>query len=545
MDRTLLVGGQVIDGTGGEPARADVLVEGDRIVQVAPDLPHKNADRVIDATDRVVTPGFVDLHSHYDAQVFWDTTLSSSCHHGVTSVINGNCGFSLAPYNTEHRSLIVGMLRDLEDMYPDTLEAATPKAIPSFAGYMADVEKCGPMLNFGSFIGHSTVRIAVMGPAAYEREATAEEIAAMVALVDDAMKAGAMGFATKTMKGSRHAPSQFASSDETLSLLKALKKHGRGVAMFNPGGAFDLERLYAAQSEIGRPFTWIALMALPDGSHNQRMELHQHWRERGADVRPQVSCRPLTAEMRMSMPSALRATCITELNAMSDAQKLATYADPAFRALARADVKGASGGPVDWRDVVILESPSEPALQGRDVLSVAQSRGQHPLDLLFDLAIADKLVTKVVVTYGNGDVPEVIKLLNVEGAVLGLSDAGAHPAQTCDAVLPTDLLGNWVRGRNAMSFETAIHKLTQEPAELMGMKGRGVVKPGYYADLVVMDPRTVGPDPLRTVKDLPMDRERLLADQPSGIHHILVNGVPTRQDEKTRKVASGRLLQPA
>ncbi len=544
MTRTLIVGGEVLDGTGREAIAADVLVDGDRIVQVGPDIPTREADLVLDATGRTVAPGFIDIHSHYDAQIFWDPALSSSCHHGVTSVINGNCGFSLAPYTNANRPLVIRMLRDLEDMYTDALEAAVPAEIPSFGRYLADVERCGPMLNFGSFVGHSTVRIAVMGEAAYERTASPEEVAAMAALVDEALKAGAMGLATKSMKGLRPAPSQFGAADETMALLKVLGAHGRGVAMFSAGGDFDLEQVYATQAEIARPFTWIALLGMRDGSHNARVEMHRKWRERGADVHPQVSCRPLVAECRMSLPAPLRALMLTALNGRPDAERLAAYASPEWRARARVDVVTASG-PVEWDQVVLLESLSQPAMAGRTLLSLGQERNLHPLDVLLDLAVADRLMTKIIVISGNGDPVEVTKLLNVEGAVLGLSDAGAHPTQTCDSVLSTDLLGNWVRERGALSLETAVHKLTQEPALMMGMKDRGVVAPGYFADLVVFDPKTVGPGEFRTVADLPAGRERLLADHPTGMHHVLVNGVPIRQDEQTRRVSSGRLLQPS
>lgn len=543
MGKILIAGGLVIDGSGGEPIAADVLVDGDRIAAVGPNLPRGDAEKVMDADGRVVAPGFVDIHSHYDAQIFWDPTLSSSCHHGVTSVINGNCGFSLAPYAEEHRPIVLRMLRDLEDMYTDTLEAAVPRAVETFEQYLTAVQAARPMLNFGCYIGHSTMRIATMGEAAYERTASDEELAAMKGLVDRAMAAGAMGFATKTIEGSRPSPSQFASGDETLALLKAFGAHGRGTAMFNAGGAFNLDRVYESQQEIGRPFTWIAMLAMRDGLHNEKLEQHRYWRDRGADVRPQVSCRPLSTQCRMSMPSVLRAPIMTDLNAKSHAERLAAYASPEWRAQAR-DVVGTLTGVIDWQDMIVLESRSAPDTAGRDLASLSRERGAHPFDVLMDLAVADDLDTLIMIAHGNSDPAEVKKLLNAEGAVLGLSDAGAHPIQTCDAVLPTDFLGNWVRGRDVMSLEAGVHKLTQEPALMLGLAQRGVVTPGYFADLVVFDPKTVGPGLLRTVADLPMGRERLLADQPTGMHHILINGVPTREAEVTRYAPAGRILRP-
>jgi N-acyl-D-aspartate/D-glutamate deacylase len=547
MTRTAIAGGLVVDGGGGEPFPADVLIERDRIVQVGPDLT-RQADKVIDAEGRVVAPGFIDIHSHYDAQIFWDPTLSASCHHGVTSVINGNCGFSLAPFAPKDRPLVLKMLHDLEDMYVDVLEAAVPATGHSFQSYLGEVEQRRPMLNFGSFIGHSTVRIAVMGPAAYERAATGEEIAAMAALVDGAMAAGAMGIATKTSASIRPAPSQFGATDETLALLRAFGAHGRGVAMFSPGiqpgGAFDVERVYAHQAEIGRPFTWIALLAMPDGSHRERMDLHRRWFERGADVHPQVSCLPLTTQCRMSMPSVVRAPAFSELSGKPDAERLAAYASPEWRDRTRNDVRTVVGLPMAWERVEIVESPSAPDAVGQSLSALAARLGTSPFDVLMDLAVADNLVTRIVLTNANGGPGDVAELLNLEGAVLGLSDAGGHPQQICDAVMPTVLLGEWVRERQALSLEKAVHKLSQEPARLMGLPDRGMVAPGCYADLVVFDPKTVGSGPLRTVYDLPGGNERLLADQPTGVCHILVNGVPTRLDERPQRAESGRLLRP-
>jgi N-acyl-D-amino-acid deacylase len=544
MTTTLIAGGHVIDGTGSEPIRADVLVEGERIVRIGPDLATRDADQIVDASGRVVAPGFIDIHSHYDAQIFWDHELSSSCHHGVTSVINGNCGFALAPYSRETRGLVIEMLRDQEDMHPDVLEAALPPELDTFEGYLAEVEKRGPMLNFGGFVGHSTIRISVMGPDAFERAATDEEIASMARLANAGLKAGAMGISTKTLPRAARTASQQATEQEVMALLEVLRDHGRGVAMFNAGGCFDLEKVHATQQQIGRPFTWIALLAMPSGHHNQFLELHHQWRERGADVRPQVSCRPLIARNRMSMPSIMRSPLMAELNPLSEEQRIAAYADVDWRRKMGPELRSNTGEEIDWDHVTLEESPSSPDLQGLTLAAIGRERGVDPLDVLLDLAVADRLATSFIFTYGNDDPGEVTRLLNVEGAVLGLSDAGAHPEQICDAVLPTDLLGNWVRARGAMSLEAAVHKLTQEPALLMGIEGRGLIAEGCFADITVFDPATVGPGELRTVNDMPAGRERLLADHPSGVHHMLVNGTIVRKDEQAIPAHSGKIIRP-
>jgi len=544
MATTLIAGGEIVDGSGRERFRADVLIEGDRIARIGPDLPRGDADKVLDAGGCVVAPGFIDIHSHYDGQIFWEHELSSSCHHGVTSVINGNCGFALAPYSNETRGHVIEMLRDQEDMHPDTLEAALPPEVPSFADYFAAVEQRGPMLNFGCFVGHSTIRIAAMGADAFEREATAEEIAEIARLADAGLKAGAMGIATKTLPRAARTASQQASEEEVMALLEALRTHGRGVAMFNAGGNFDLEKVHGVQQRIGRPFTWIAMLAMPGGHHNRLLELHRHWRERGADIHPQVSCRPLIARNRLSMPSIMRSPLMAELNPLSEEQRIAAYADRGWRARMRPELTSNTGELIDWNHVTLERSPSAPELESRTLASLGRERGTDPLDLLLDLAVADRLATSFIFTYGNDDPGEVTRLLNEEGAVLGLSDAGAHPEQICDAVLPTDLLGNWVRKRGAMPLEKAVRKLTREPAELMGIEGRGEIAEGWLADIAVFDPQTVGPGEPRMVSDLPGGRERLLADTPAGMHHMLVNGTVVRRNERTIPAHSGRILSP-
>lgn len=546
MARTLIAGGDVIDGAGRERFRADVLVEGDRIVRVAANIALSEADIVLEADGRVVTPGFVDLHTHYDAQIFWDPQLSSSCHHGVTSVVVGNCGFSLAPFAAQHRSLVLGMLRDLEDMPAVVLDATMPPELPSFAGYLSAVEEAGTMLNLGSFVGHSTLRIAIMGKASYERAATEAELGAMQALLADALAAGAMGFATKGFPSARSSPSQLATTEETRGLLEVQKAHGKGAVMFNPGGAFDLERLYAAQSEIGRPFTWIALMAMPDGAHDGRLAMHRDYWERGAKVHPQVSCRPLITRCTMRLPAALRAHMLTALNAGTDAERLAAYGDPAWRLRAKQELHGPDLQPVAWQRVTLADSVTRPESVGRNLRDLAAEAGVDPFDFILDLAIADRLETTIVLALGNTDADQVDKLLAEEGAVLGLADGGAHPAQICDSVLPTDFLGNWVRGRNVMSLEAGVRKLTSEMADLLGLKDRGRIAEGAYADLNVFDPATIAPGPIRLVHDLPMGQERLLADATQGLHHTLVNGTATRVNEQALATkGSGRVLRPA
>ncbi|MCU1499914.1 MAG: N-acyl-D-aspartate/D-glutamate deacylase, partial [Acidimicrobiales bacterium] len=528
-NRILIEGGMVADGTGAPLLRADIAIVDDRVVAVEPGLSADPADIILPAAGRVVAPGFVDIHSHYDAQVFWDPTLASSCHHGTTTVVNGNCGFSLAPLAAEHRPIILEMLRDLEDMRLDTLSVGVPEAFPTFAGFLDSVEAAQPLLNFAAFVGHTTVRVAAMGREAFERQATADEVDLMRTHVDAALAAGACGFATKTLPGTRPSASQFAAASETEALLDVLAQRNQGVAMFNPGGVFDHERVYAAQPGNGRPFTWIAMLAMPDGRHHAWADLHASLWGR-ADVHPQVSCRPLVGQCILLLPSVFRAACITELAGVDVDVRMRAYGDGAWRQRLRDELAVERTIQLRWDRLVIAESPSSPHVVGRDVASAGAAAGLDPVDLLFDVAIADGGRTRVTLAYGNDDPDEVARMLLIDGTVLGLSDAGAHPDQLCDAILPTDLLGGWVRDRGALSIERAVRKLSGEPAELFGLAGRGRLAPGALADVVVFDPSTVAPGPVRRLHDFPAGADHLVADGPVGMDHVLVNGVPIRRD---------------
>jgi N-acyl-D-aspartate/D-glutamate deacylase len=288
-------------------------------------------------------------------------------------------------------------------------------------------------------------------------------------------------------------------------------------------------------------------MAMPDGSHHDQLALHRAWYEKGAAVHPQVSCRPLVGACTMALPSVLRAACITELSGAPADERLRAYADPCWRARFASEVAIAAGT-IRWHRVTVLDSPGSPEVVGCDLASIAALRGLEPSDALLDLAIADRLATRIEISYGNDDPDVVAQLLAVPGGVLGLSDAGAHPAQSCDGVMPTDLLGPWVRDRGALPLEAAVHKLTGEPAQLIGLDGRGRVAPGAWADLVVFDPATIGPGPIRLTRDMPAGGERLLADAPTGLEHMMVNATWVRRDgvmlDLGPEARSGRVLAP-
>jgi N-acyl-D-aspartate/D-glutamate deacylase len=526
-------GGTLIDGTGAPGRAADVGVTAGRIVAVGDGI---DGRRQLDASGHVVAPGFIDIHTHYDAQVFWDAALTPSSYHGVTTVIAGNCGFSIAPLRPESVELLAHTLQHVEDMSFDTLSVGVPWGeFETFGQYLDAVEAHGVSLNFGCYVGHTAVRLYVMGEDAYEREATPDEITRMQAVIAESMAAGAAGFATSANPAhngdrGRPVPSRVASMEELRALLQAVGRSGRGVLALLPGGVIPYEDMITFQREVGRPLTWTALLSL-DGStyHEQIIADTDAARAEGGEVWPQVSCRPLVFQMNLEEPFTLNTRA--SFRALMDRpreQRIAAYRDPAWRAKAAEEL--ATGYVFRWHKLSVAESPSRPELAGRPVPALAEELGVTPLDAVLDLSLADDLRTRFWSVAANDD-PEVVAwLIPRDNVLIGLADSGAHVSQLCDACFATDLLGSWVRDRGVMPLERAVHKLTGEPAGVYGLHDRGTVAVGKAADIVVFDPDTVAPGPLRRVRDFPADGERLTADAPVGVAHVLVNGVPIREN---------------
>ncbi|MFN7148992.1 MAG: N-acyl-D-amino-acid deacylase family protein, partial [Microthrixaceae bacterium] len=528
--------GRVVDGTGAPGLRADVAIDGGRIVEIGPDL---HGERELDATGHVVAPGFIDVHTHYDAQVFWDPDLTPSAFHGVTTVVAGNCGFSIAPVRPEGVGILGRTLQHVEDMSLDTLTVGVPwDEFEDFGSYLDAVQRSGVGLNFGCYVGHTALRLYVMGDDAYERAATDDELAQMQGLVAEAMDAGAIGFATSaspTHNGDRGrpVPSRLADLDEVRFLCEPLRERGRGVVALLPGGVFRNEQVFELQRHLGRPITWTALLTVKGLPYHEKVVAeHDAARADGVEVWPQVSCRPLVFQMNMEEPFTLNMR--PSFKALMDVDRdarVAAYRDPSWREAAWEDVSDGGGMlPFNWPALTIAESAGSPELVGRAVVDVAEERGVTPLDVVLDLSLDDDLRTRFNSTLANDDTDAIAWLLPRDGMLIGLADSGAHVSQLCDACFATDLLGNWVRGRDVMSLERAVHKLTGEPASVFGLADRGVLEPGRAADVVVFDPATVAPGPLHRVVDFPADGERLTADAPVGVRHVLVNGVPIRVD---------------
>ncbi|HXK22794.1 MAG TPA: amidohydrolase family protein [Myxococcota bacterium] len=527
-------GGTVFDGSGAPGRAVDVAIENGVIAEIGPKL---RGRRELDASGCAVAPGFIDVHTHYDAQVFWDPALQPSCFHGVTTVVAGNCGFTIAPTRPDHHELIVRTLENVEDMDPATLTEGIAWEFETFPQYLELVRRRGTVLNFTSYIGHSALRLYVMGDAGYEREATAEEIDRMCALVGEALDAGAAGFSTSFSFAHRGVdgkpvPSRFAARDEVDALFTAVGKAGKGVVLATPGEQCSYPDFYEVQARIGRPFTW-PLFAAPGNAHRTQLKIHEERTARGANVWPQVTPRPLTMQFTLADAYSLNVgTVFGELLKVSRPVRMAAYRDPAWRALAATDLDRVPMRP-RWETFEVSESRRFPELQGRRVSDLARERKCSPFDAMCEIAVAEDLETRFRAYIANDDVDAVTDLLTHQNVVLGLSDAGAHVDQLCDAPLYTDLLSKWVRDRSLMPLERAVRKLSGEAADMFGFERRGYLREGYWADVCVFDPTTVDPGPLRRVRDFPAGGERLTADQPTGVRHVLVNGTPIRVDERS------------
>ena len=539
-------GGTVYDGGGTPGIAADVAISGGVIEEIGPGL---DGDRELDASGCAVTPGFIDIHTHYDAQVFWDPALRPTSFHGVTTVIAGNCGFAIAPTRPDFRDVIVHTLENVEDMDPATLTAGVEWDFETFPEYLASIRRRGTLLNYTAYVGHSALRLYVMGDAAYERAATEDEIERMAALVREGIEAGGAGFSTSFSYAHRGVdgkpvPSRFADRDEVDALFLAAGSTGKGVILITPGEQCTYADVYEWQPRVGRPFTY-PLFASPGGKHLEPVRLHEEGLAHGARVWPQVTPRPLTMQFTLADPYNLNTGKVFGELLQGDREaRLAAYRDADWRARAAADLEDSPMKP-RWETFEVSESQAFPELEGRRVNDLARERGCGPLDVMCELSVAEDLTTRFRAYIANDDQDAVAHLLTHESVALGLSDAGAHIDQLCDAPLATDLLGTWVREREVMPLEQAVRKLTGEPADMFGFVGRGYLRPGDAADVCVFDPRTVGTGPTRRVRDFPADAERLTAEEPTGVRHVLVNGTPIRRDEVQLEMERLPGTQPA
>jgi N-acyl-D-amino-acid deacylase len=540
-------GGTIVDGTGSAGRTGDVAIDGERLTQIGGRA--GAGKREIDASGLAVSPGFVDPHTHYDAQVCWDRALTPSCWNGITSVVMGNCGFTLAPCAPDRRERIMRMLERVEGMSLAALEEGITWDWVSFPEYLDAVERMRPALNVGALVGHSALRYFVLDDAATEREATPEEIARMRALVDEAMRAGALGFSTSQAPthfggDGKPVPSRAASDAEVIELAGALAAHRRGMVEITTKHLIDVSVSIAAARSSGRPVTFLGAIR-PDG-----MAAVEKARTEGLKLIPQTSCRPALTDFKLvgmgifdQLPSWRRV-----MDARSPADLPAVFRDPAFRAAFKQDVTGEFEGfrlfKGDWDGVKIL-MVGDDALKdriGKTVAEIAAARGADPFDTFFDVALEDGLRTEFSYCLSS-DLPRRPTLVD-ENYLIGLSDAGAHLTLLADHAYATYFLGRWIRERGLMPLEEGVRKLTQVPAQLFGIPQRGLLADRYFADVVLFDPTRIDARETELVYDLPGGGPRLLT-QADGIEAVIVNGAVTVERGELTGAQAGRVLRGA
>ncbi len=534
-----IVGGTIIDGTGRERFSGDIGIKDGRIAAVGK-VPGSAARR-IDAGGLMVAPGVVDVHTHYDAQVMWDRTVSISPWHGVTSMVMGNCGFGIAPTRARDHELIIQTLEYVEGMSPTALrEGLGPDwGFETFAQYLAKIEARGAMANIGVLAGHTPIRINVMGEDAFEREARPDEIVAMQQILRDAFRAGAVGFSTSGsnnhvgFKG-KPVPSRLASFDETRALASIMREMDAGVFQATVGTQMFYDQFEAIHADTGRPVTWSALLGSywGPGSHRKHLERFADYRARGIPIVPQVACRPIMIDFSFADPVPFITRAFFKPVAEADAGgRRRLYADAKFRSVLKAEYNEHTTRQLTlWAaKATISLHPTRPELNETPLAAEAARRGVDPVDAALDLALETDLAVRFRIAMSNSIEAEITEILKVQGTLVSLSDAGAHAAQLCDACYSTHLLGYWARQKGALTFEDAVARLTSQPADLFGFGDRGRLEIGKAADIMIFDPTTVAAAPLRRIDDLPGGEVRLVSDA-IGMHLVMVNGTVVRKD---------------
>ena len=557
MPHDLLIrNGTVVDGSGAPAYRADVAVAAGRIVELGRIT--SGAARVIDADGLTVAPGFIDPHTHYDAQICWDPLVTCSSWHGVTSVIAGNCGVGLAPCRPAEREVATWNLVHVEAIPYDVLNRGLTWDWETFPDYLDAANRRGLGINVGFLAALSPFRHWVMGDDAMGRAATANETASIRELLRGALAAGAFGFSLTVMPqhvGYKANPlaCRLASHDELRSYAGAMREFGRGVIEIaltrQPSGVSDSEYdlLDLLSSASDRPVTWLNLRDRDDAPTLWEETLDKVAPLLARGCRPQVAARPLIIEFHLrnpflfggmnSMKPAFGGKSVPELKQF--------YGDPEFRRAFAAELERRTVFHDLWERAKIKEAASDvlKPLEWKTVADVARQRGRAPLDTFFDLALEDDLALVYMMPLLDIDPDRVARKFSDPRTMIGISDGGAHVDMLCNAGYPTYLLGNFVRERRALSLERAVMRITSEPARFFGLDDRGRLAPGMAADITIFDFATVGsPERPEIRHDLPGGGRRLVT-QARGVEYTIVNGVVLYEGARHTGALPGRVLR--
>jgi N-acyl-D-aspartate/D-glutamate deacylase len=557
----VIKGGSVVDGTGAPARQANVGVRDGRIVALGDvDEP---ARRTIDADGLVVAPGFVDPHTHYDAQLLWDGAATPSCFHGVTTVIGGNCGFSLAPLDPADADYLRRMMARVEGMPLPALEQGLAWDWRGFDDYLARLDS-GIGVNAGFLVGHSALRRAVLHDEANERPATDAEIDAMRALLAAGLHAGGLGFSSSHNNGhtdgdAKPVPSRAADHRELLALAGVVREHPGTTLEYITAGCLtqlspdEIALMTDLSATAQRPLNWNVLSFDPRRPEvvEHQLGAGDHARAHGGEV--VALTMPFGGTLRLSFRTYCALFLLPgwgDVLEQPEPQRLVSLADPDTRRRLLEQAQRAEG---PLRNVARFDryrigqtvAPANERYRDRLVGDIAADERRDPFDVLLDIVVADDLRTHLWPEAREADAglwDQRAALLRDDRALLGGSDAGAHLDRMCGARYPTELLAEGVRRFGALRLEEAIRMLTDQPARLFGLRDRGRIAEGMHADLVAFDPTTVAPLPIREVQDLPGGSERLTSDA-TGVAHVLVNGVEILRDGELTHATSGVVLR--
>jgi N-acyl-D-amino-acid deacylase len=547
--------GMLVDGTGAPARRADVAIAGGKIAEIG--RVTDGAATVIDAADLVVAPGFIDPHTHYDAQICWDGAVTPSSWHGVTSVIMGNCGVGIAPCKPKAREVAMRDLVNVEAIPFDVLNMGITWDWETFPDFIEAAARRRPSLNLGFLAPLTPFRHYVMGEASMERAATHDETAQIKTLLGEAIDAGAFGFSTTILNQhvgyqGRPLACRNASRDELKAYANALKERGKGaieIALTRKIAVMDdeeYELLDFLLRESGQHVTFLALFDRDDIPEAVRDTLRKAAPLIARGARPQTSPLPLTRDINMRNPFSFAA--FPSWNRVfvdkSKPAQAAIYADPAFRNQFREELKRpmAFG---NWERINVHEvkSPALKTLEGRSVADIAREQGKDGVDAFLDLTLKDDLDVEFTMASFNTRVDRMTEILNDKSVLVALGDGGAHVDMLCDAGYPTYLLGTWVRERQALTLEEGVRRLTSDPAEVFGVRNRGRLAPGLAADVAIFDAARIGSTNRGERRfDLPGGAKRMV--MPSrGVEYTVVNGVITWANGKLIGATAGQVLR--
>ncbi|WP_428119961.1 N-acyl-D-amino-acid deacylase family protein [Candidatus Poriferisodalis sp.] len=561
-------GGLVVDGTGAAGAVADVAIDDERITSVGEvDAPGRTE---LDAAGKVVTPGFVDIHTHLDAQLAWDPIGSSSCWHGVTSVVMGNCGVTFAPVKTADITYIAEVMESVEDIPKRSIMEGLPWDWRSYGEYLSFLDGMPKGINAGGMVGHVAVRWHTMGPDSLEeRPASPEQVAAMCELVDEAMGSGALGFSTsrtllhRTPDG-RPIPGTFADDDELYAFGDVLGRHGRGVFESAPrfeaagpdfaGGRHEIEVLGEITRRSGQPSTFgLVYSARKPEMSDLVLGYVSDQNAAGGLLRPQTTCRAIGVVLGIGhrTPWDRAGQTWRSLRGLTVAEKLAVIRDPATRKQLVAEAKASDGQStgmanslVDLSRLYLLDAVNPNYRIGPDDTLEAQAAaaGVSPVELFLDVTDRSEGSVMLSLPILNQDFDAIERMLSHDSIVMGLADAGAHVGQIMDSSQPTFFLSHWVRDSGFFGIEEGVRRITSDTADLFGLTDRGRLQAGRYADVNVIDLEHLSLSGPEYVYDFPGGAGRYI-QRGAGYSATLVNGKVFMRDGEHTGALAGHTLR--